>query len=128
MNTGDVGLTVHYVSHGTPLRPDGTQVYTCQCRAAVVTEAGAWITEGIEEPLPLPDVPNRRVLTQVWEPDAVGLTAVNPAGVFLNQQCSYDPGRGSASWSCDGRDHQGGTWHRITRRKEKTLLAPGRVL
>lgn len=33
-----VGRTVHYVSHGTPVREDGTQAFTKQCRAAIVTE------------------------------------------------------------------------------------------
>ena len=39
-----VGRIVHYVSHGTPLRPDGTQAYSSVCRAAMVTEVGVWIT------------------------------------------------------------------------------------
>lgn len=33
-----VGRIVHYVSHGTPVREDGTQAYVAKCRAAVVTE------------------------------------------------------------------------------------------
>ena len=32
-----VGRVVHYVSHGTPVREDGTQAFTAQCRAAIVT-------------------------------------------------------------------------------------------
>lgn len=31
-----VGAIVHYVSHGTPPRPDGSQAYESQCRAAIV--------------------------------------------------------------------------------------------
>lgn len=36
-----VGQIVHYVSHRTPVRKDGTQAYTKQCRAAIVTEVDA---------------------------------------------------------------------------------------
>jgi hypothetical protein len=32
-----VGRVVHYVSHGTPLRVDGSQAYSSECRAATVT-------------------------------------------------------------------------------------------
>lgn len=35
-----IGETVHYVSHGTPVRPDGSQVFPARCRAAIVTEVG----------------------------------------------------------------------------------------
>ena len=33
-----MGHVVHYVSHGTPMREDGTQAYPKACRAATVTE------------------------------------------------------------------------------------------
>jgi hypothetical protein len=33
-----VGRIVHYVSHGSPVRADGSQAYYAQCRAAIVTE------------------------------------------------------------------------------------------
>lgn len=33
-----VGRVVHYVSHGTPPRDDGTQKHPSQCRAAIITE------------------------------------------------------------------------------------------
>lgn len=33
-----IGETVHYVSHGTPLKADGRQAYTSRCQAAIVTE------------------------------------------------------------------------------------------
>jgi hypothetical protein len=36
--TPRVGLIVHYVSHGSPVQPDGTQVYPSVCRAAVIAE------------------------------------------------------------------------------------------
>jgi len=54
-----VGRIVHYVSHGTPPRSDGTQAYTSQCRAAIVTEVG--------------------------ENRIVGLCVLNPEGQFFNR-------------------------------------------
>lgn len=56
-----VGRVVHYVSHGSPVRGDGTQAYTSQCRAAMVTEV---------DPV---------------EPFRVGLHVANPTGdMFLS--------------------------------------------
>ena len=54
----EVGGNVHYLSHGSPVLPDGTQVYRAQCRAAIITETG-------------PD------------PDVVGLCVLNPTGLFF---------------------------------------------
>lgn len=34
-----IGRIVHYVSHGSPVREDGTQEYKSTCRAAIVTQA-----------------------------------------------------------------------------------------
>ncbi|MFI7073575.1 hypothetical protein [Micromonospora sediminicola] len=53
-----VGRIVHYVSHGTPPRSDGSQAFTAQCRAAVVTEVG--------------------------DNDVVGLCVLNPTGQFFH--------------------------------------------
>lgn len=33
-----VGRTVHYVSMGSPIGPNGEQVYPSVCRAAIITE------------------------------------------------------------------------------------------
>lgn len=33
-----VGRIVHCVSHGSPVREDGTQAYASKCRAAIVTD------------------------------------------------------------------------------------------
>ncbi|NUR64258.1 MAG: hypothetical protein HOQ47_00735 [Streptomyces sp.] len=79
-----VGRIVHYVSHGTPVRSDGTQAYTSECRAAIVTE----VTE---------------------HPDAdgtVGLAVLNPTGMFFNRGVAHaeDKAAGAA-------EHPGGTWH-----------------
>lgn len=54
-----VGASVHYVSHGSPIRPDGTQEYTSLCRAADVTEVD----------------PN--------DTNHVGLMVKNPTGLFF---------------------------------------------
>lgn len=85
-----VGRVVHYVSHGTPVRPDGSQAYTQECRAAVVTE--------------------------VDDEDTVGLCVLNPTGQFFNREVSYDfgldpDGDSNQKPACDGRHHDGGTWH-----------------
>ncbi len=88
-----VGRIVHYVSHGTPVREDGTQAYTSQCRAADITEV---------------------------DPSAyrAGLMVKNPTGLFFHSLADggsdYDPGVRRADrvgWSCDGLHHRGGTWH-----------------
>ncbi|GLW91788.1 hypothetical protein [Actinokineospora globicatena] len=61
-----VGRIVHYVSHGTPPRPDGTQAYTAQCRAAIVT--------------------------QVNEDGTVGLCVLNPTGMFFYESVGQASG------------------------------------
>jgi len=58
--TPSVGRTVHYVSHGTPVREDGTQAYTKKCRAAIVTEVDS------------------------AEPFRIGIVALNPTGQFFH--------------------------------------------
>ncbi|MBZ6207545.1 hypothetical protein KVH31_13655 [Streptomyces olivaceus] len=55
-----VGRIVHYVSHGTPVREDGTQAFPPRCRAAVVTE--------VDE----------------TEPYRTGLAVLNPTGQFCH--------------------------------------------
>lgn len=49
---------VQYVSHGTPVREDGSQAFPPADRAAIVTEVG---TDGV-----------------------VGLTVINPTGFFFH--------------------------------------------
>lgn len=89
-NTGDplttpkpsVGRIVHYVSHGTPVRADGSQAYTAQCRAAIITE------------VPYGDDPALH--------DSVGLAVLNPTGMFFNTGLPHEEPDG---------DLIGGTWH-----------------
>ncbi|MGM9380353.1 hypothetical protein [Streptomyces antibioticus] len=58
--TPSVGRVVHYVSHGTPVREDGSQAFPPKCRAAVVTEVDD------------------------AEPYRVGLAVLNPTGQFFH--------------------------------------------
>lgn len=78
-----IGRIVHYVSHGTPVRSDGTQAYTSECRAAVVTETA-------------PDS------------ELVGLCVTNPTGLFFHSisdgGSSYHDGSGApGDPDCDNR-------------------------
>lgn len=88
--TPSVGRGVHYVSHGTPVREDGTQAYTAQCRAATITEVSA------------------------EEPHQVGLGVQNPTGLFFHPLAAggsflFDPVGGACSLPPEER--RGGTWH-----------------
>lgn len=87
---------VHYVSHGSPVREDGTQAYKSLCRAAMVTEVTG---------------------------DMVGLMVANPTGQFFNQGTRYDggtftgpereakPGEPLPLITCDDLTFEGGSWH-----------------
>lgn len=59
-----VSRMVHYVAHGTPIRPDGTQAFESVCRAAVITA--------------------------VRDNEHVDLCVLNPTGMFFNQNLRYD--------------------------------------
>ncbi|MEU5834454.1 hypothetical protein ABZ820_12390 [Streptomyces diacarni] len=76
-----VGRTVHYVSHGTPPRGDGSQAFPPACRAAVVTETD-------------PDDPGR-----------VGLAVLNPTGQF------FHPLAAGGSVHAEADTGLGGSWH-----------------
>lgn len=82
MTQPSVGRVVHYVSHGTPPRPDGSQAFTAECRAAIITAVHS------ADPVPEHGVPY------------VDLFVMNPTGVFLNQGCKHDE-----------EQRAGGTWH-----------------
>lgn len=80
-----VGRIVHYVSYGTPPRPDGAQTFPSTCRAAIVTEVND-----------VPTGPNGEYL--------VGLCVLNPTGMFFHSL---------ADGGCEQYDdeHIGGSWH-----------------
>ncbi|MFD6416013.1 hypothetical protein [Streptomyces sp. NPDC060194] len=85
-----VGRIVHYVSHGTPPREDGTQAYASRCRAAIVTEVPDYLTAE-----PFDGCPNG---TQgQW---LASLAILNPTGQFFNEHVAQDEA-----------EHTGGTWH-----------------
>lgn len=77
-----VGRVVHYVSHGTPVQSDGSQVYESECRAAMVV--------GLDR------TPEENQPGEVW----ADLCVLNPTGLFFNQTVRQDE-----------EDKRGGTWH-----------------
>jgi hypothetical protein len=87
-----VGRIVHYVSHGTPPRADGSQAFTSECRAAIITEVGA------------PE--------QFGADDDVSLCVLNPTGLFFNRGVPYDEGDTDSIDDDPGAPvYPGGTWH-----------------
>lgn len=79
-----LGQSVHYVSHGTPVRrEDGGQAYPSVCRAAVITE-----------------------VEQDWDPATrtavASLCVLNPTGQFFSQHLLYNS---------DAAAMAPGTWH-----------------
>lgn len=107
MDKPSVGRIVHYVSHGTPPGKDGSQAFTSECRAAIVTE----VPEGIEGP------------------QTIGLCVLNPTGQFFNRSVPYhDGGETPGAADCPSPEahgnpfrycacgwseaaRRGGTWH-----------------
>lgn len=88
--TPTVGRVVHYVSHGSPVRPDGTQAYVATCRAATVTEVN------------------------LEEPYQVGLCVQNPTGLFFHPLAEggtflHQPD--GAGCSLPPSERRGGSWH-----------------
>ena len=101
-----VGRMVHYVSHGTPSRPDGSQAYESQCRAAVITEVGQWVTVETSTPKSFDRSEGRpiREVEQWWYDDALALTVLNPTGMFFN-------GAGPVACKHDETGYAAGSWH-----------------
>lgn len=105
---------VHYVSYGTP----GGE-YPPTCRAAVITEVGAWVTVSVTDEVdggeftrdgaPGQVATRARTAVQWWYEDAVALTVFNPTGLFFNGAgpvaCLYQPRTDPAA------PLVGGTWH-----------------
>jgi len=81
-----VGRIVHYVSVGSPLRADGTQQYTRQCRAAVITE--------VDE----------------HDPGLIGLVALNPTGFFFHSLAEGGCHQQSLPEG-SSEPYDGGSWH-----------------
>ena len=104
--TPTVGRMVHYVSHGTPVREDGTQAFPAKCRSAIVTEVN-------------PE-----------EPFQVGLAVLNPTGQFFHSlgeggSFLHQPHDDSCALPAAGR--LAGSWHWPSRTEEprvKLALPP----
>ena len=92
-----VGRIVHYVSHGTPVRADGSQAYASECRAAIVTEVSERHTSSGGVMMP-----------------QVGLCVLNPTGQFFSQGVSHhegDTGHDHTGAELSAKSYRGGTWH-----------------
>lgn len=81
-----VGRVIHYVSHGTPIRPDGSQAYASRCRAATITDVRGRAVD-----------PATQREVDSW---CVSLAVLNPTGMFFHE---------SVVQAEDA--HDGGTWH-----------------
>lgn len=88
MNTPSVGRIVHYVSHGSPVLPDGSQKYAPQTRAAIIT--AVTLSEG----------PSDEVVT------TVSLAVLNPTGLFFDADVPHADGPSDPSARAVG-----GSWH-----------------
>lgn len=72
-----VGRIVHYVSYGTPVQPNGSQAFTSECRAAIITEVSEETGFG----------------------KLVGLCVLNPTGQFFNRGVEHDrTGETGGTW------------------------------
>lgn len=116
----EVGDPVHYVARGSA---DGR--FPPVCRAAIVTEVGAWETFASDvPPNPHPEDGDVRTLPQRYSSDTVGLAVLNPSGLFLHpsemdgvpHDHAHDEDDDLAGPLCDGGWHRPGTWHHPPRR------------
>jgi hypothetical protein len=93
MQQPSVGRIVHYVSHGSPIREDGTQAYESVCRAAIITEVPRSLTAE-----PFDGCPNGT--DGRW---IAGLAVLNPTGAHFRCDVPYSDGSDDSEAS--------GTWH-----------------
>ncbi len=94
-----LGDPVHYRSFGTP----GGE-YAPRCRAAIITEVGAWVpVKHSDESI---DNDGRRVrdVVEAYLPEACALRVLNPTGDFYNV-CERDLHYADEPWP------NGGRWH-----------------
>lgn len=73
-----VGRIVHYRSYGTP-----NGEYVAECRAAIITEVGAWLDTAVG-PVWTDGGQDHRTVEQTFDPTACRVTVENPAGTFKN--------------------------------------------
>jgi hypothetical protein len=72
-----IGRIVHYVSHGSPVLPDGTQAYPSVLRPAIITEIS----------------PNQG--SDRWQ---VTLMVCNPEGIFFKKDVRQGDEGGQWNW------------------------------
>lgn len=107
MTAPRIGEHVHYRSFGTP----GGE-YAPTCRAAIITEVGAWVNVRVEPEIVDARGTRRRSVLQRWLPDACALRVFNPTGDFFNV-CEHDPIPPSDKiLPGEPTTHRGGHWHR----------------
>lgn len=76
MTVPSIGRIVHYRSHGTPVQPDGSQVFSSVCRAAVITDTPfEFATDG-----------------------KLGLCVLNPDGLFFQRGIPMDAAISPGTW------------------------------
>jgi hypothetical protein len=83
-----IGQVVHYTSHGTPIREDGSQAFPTRCRAALISE--------------------------VENATHVGLVVLNPTGQFFHSLAdggSFYIGKNGPGYDLLSMTYPGGTWH-----------------
>ncbi|MBC8092167.1 MAG: hypothetical protein H7Y15_09570 [Pseudonocardia sp.] len=103
-----LGESVHYRSYGTP----GGE-YAPRCRAAVITEVGAWVA--VRHSDEFVDNEGRRVrdVVEAYLPHACALRVLNPTGDFYNV-CERDRLPPSDRIVAGERtEHRGGHWHHV---------------
>lgn len=87
-----VSRIVHYVSHGTPVKPDGSQAYPSVCRAAIVTAVDEYQPAGDDGQFV----------------GHVDLCVLNPTGMFFTQGVhQHDGGATPGDPNCP-HPHEGG--------------------
>lgn len=83
---------MHYQSFGSPPRADGTQAYSSECRAAIITAVNVETTNIIgwesEEPIAQHEA----------DTDTVDLCVLNPTGQGFNHAVPYDKDGAAGSW------------------------------
>ena len=77
-----VGRVVHYVSHGTPVQPDGSQAYPSVCRAAIIAEVTGYAP---------PEHPDGDMDARCH------LAVLNPSGLFFDE-IDYGPMKPPGTW------------------------------
>lgn len=91
-----VGRVVHYTSYGTPPRPDGSQAYTSQCRAAIVTEVKPETDDNLAQ-----------AEIEGWSEEAhhlADLCVLNPEGQFFKRGVQFDANRAGGTWHWPERE------------------------